>query len=232
MADRRRIDRVELSPFDRGKAVDVYCREFVCSAAGKVQGNLDAETADIRGACKVGGDVVATILKIGGSMKVTGSVRSELIRVKGALKVEGNVSAANLRIAGATKILGSIDSAEEIFVQGVLSCQSDILSAAFNLQGAVNVKNTLRARDFTAKLGGRSAVKYLEAVTVRVRSGGGSRNSELIAKKISAKDVYLEDTVAELVEADKVIIGKGCTINEVRAGELEVHKDSRVGKRQ
>jgi len=230
MADRIRIDRVELSPFDRGKAVDVYCREFVCSAAGKVQGNLDAETADIRGACKVGGDVMATILKIGGSMKVAGSVRSELIRVKGALKVEGNVSASNLRVAGATKILGSIDSAEEIFVQGVLSCQSDVVSVTFNLHGAVNVKNTLRARDFTAKLGGRSAIKYIEAETVRV-SGGGSRDSELVAKKIAAKDVYLEDTVAELIEADKVIVGKGCTISEVRARELEVHKDSRVGKR-
>lgn len=229
MNEKQRIARVELSPFDRGKALDVYCREFVCSAAGKVQGNLDAETADIKGACKVGGNVNAVILKIGGSLKVTGDVKSELIRAKGAFKVEGNLTAANLRITGATKVLGKIESSEEIFVQGVLSCQSDIVSAAFNLQGAVNAKNLLRANIFTADLGGRSAIKYLEAERIRVTSS--KKDSELVVKKITAKEAYLENTVAELVEAEKVIVGKGCTVSEVKAAELEVHSGSKVGKR-
>jgi ribosomal protein L13E len=52
-----------------------------------------------------------------------------------------------------------------------------------------------------------------------------------VAKTITGQDIYLENTVAEKVEGNKVTIGPGCTISEVKAAELEVHKNSKVGKR-
>ena len=230
MSEKKRVDRVELGVFDRGKVIDVYSKEFICTAAGKVQGDLDSETAEVRGACKIGGDVRTTILKIGGSMKVVGNVQAELIRAKGAFKVEGNVNAANFRIAGAVKILGKIVSREEIFVQGVLKCMSDIDAVKFNLHGVADVDGCLKAKEFIAELSGKSAIKHLDSEIIRVKINNNPKDSELLAKKITGKDIYLEATVANLVEGDKVVIGKGCTITEVKANTLEVHKNSKVGK--
>jgi cytoskeletal protein CcmA (bactofilin family) len=231
MSDKKRIDRVELGVFDRGKAIDIYAKEFICTAAGKIQGDLDSETAEVRGACKIGGDVRTAILKIGGSMKVVGNVRAELIRAKGAFKVEGNVNANNFRIAGATKVLGKIISTEEIFIQGVLKCMSDIDAVKFNLHGVADVEGCLKAKEFTAELSGKSAIKYLDSELIRVKISQKANDSELLVKKITGKDIYLEATVAELVEGDKVVIGKNCTIKEVKANTLDVHKGSKVGKR-
>jgi cytoskeletal protein CcmA (bactofilin family) len=231
MSEKKRIDRVELGVFDRGKAINVYAREFICTAAGKVQGDLDSETAEVRGACKIGGDVKASILKIGGSMKVVGNVTAELIRAKGAFKVEGNVNAANFRIAGAVKVLGKITSTDEIYVQGVLKCMSDIDAVKFNLQGVADVDGCLKAKEFTAELSGKSAIKHLDSEIIRVKINKNPKDSELLAKKITGRDIYLEATVAKLVEGDKVVIGKGCTITEVKANTLDVHKGSKVGKR-
>jgi len=231
MNDKKRVDRVEIGPMDRAKAVDVYSKEFVCTAAGKIQGDLDSEIAEVRGACKVGGNVRASLLKVSGSMKVMGNVRAELIRAKGAFKVEGTVDADNFRIAGAVKVQGAINSSDEIHVQGVLKCFSDVTTTRFNLFGVTDIDGTLRAKEFTAELGGRSAIRNIESETVRVTVGRSSEKPELVAKRISGKDIYLEATVAELVEGENIKLGPGCTIAEVRSTYLEVHKGSKVGKR-
>ena len=232
MDEKKRVDRVDLGVFERGKMVDVYAKEFSCTAAGKIQGNLDSEIAEIRGACKVGGNVRASVLKIGGSMKVQGDVDAELIRAKGAFKVEGNLSANNFRTSGASKVMGKIVSTEEIYVEGVLKCASDIDSEIFTLHGVVDVDGTLRAKKFTAELGGKSAIQFLESDVVHVTVGKNSNKPELLVKKITGKDIYLENTFAELVEGENVRIGPGCAISEVKSGNLEVHPSSKVGKRQ
>ncbi|MFO7619474.1 MAG: polymer-forming cytoskeletal protein [Thermoplasmata archaeon] len=231
MTDKKRVDRIELGVMDRGKVIDVYAREFVCTAAGKVQGNLDSEIAEVKGVCKVGGDVRTSILKVGGSMKVMGNVTAELIRAKGALKVEGWVDAPHLRIAGATKVRGDIRSSEEILVQGVLKCKGNMEANKVNVLGAIGVDGDIKANEFAAELGGRSSIRTLVSKTIKVKAGSNPRDSELIAKTITGQDIYLENTVAELVEGQKVTIGPGCTISRVKSPELEVHKGAKVGKR-
>ncbi|MDO9537554.1 MAG: hypothetical protein Q7J68_04465 [Thermoplasmata archaeon] len=231
MTERQRVDKVELGIHARAKSVDIFAKEFSCSAAGKVQGNLDAELAEIRGACKVGGDVKATILKVSGSMKVVGNVTSELIRAKGALKIEGAVNANDFRISGATKVIGDITSANEIFVEGVLKCGSGIIANKFNLLGVVDVAKTLKANEFIAQLSGKSSIETLESETISVKIRDNRQKTELLCKKIIGKEIYLEATVAEYVEGDNVVIGPGCAISEVKANQLEVDKDSKVGKK-
>ncbi|MBU4592700.1 MAG: hypothetical protein KKH41_08990 [Candidatus Thermoplasmatota archaeon] len=231
MGDKKRVDRVVLGIMDRSKVIDVYAKEFICTAAGKVQGNLDSEIIEVKGACKVGGDVTSSLFKVGGSMKVMGKVRAELIRAKGSLKIEGAVDADNFRIAGATKVLGKITSSGEIHVQGVLKCESDVTANKVNVQGCIGVDGTLKAKEFTAELGGRSSVRYLDSAKIIVKASKNSSESELISKKITGQDIYLENTVAELVEGQKVVIGQGCAIGEVKAAELDVDKRSKVGKK-
>lgn len=231
MNDKKRIDRVEIGVMDRAKAIDVYSKEFLCTAACKVQGDLDSEIAEVRGACKIGGNVRASLLKIGGSMKIMGNVQAELIRAKGALTVEGAVDADNFRIAGAVKVQGAINSEGEIHVQGVLKCLSDVTANKFSLFGVTDIDGTLKAREFIAELGGKSAVRALDSDVIRVIVGKGSGKSEMVVKKISGRDIYLEATVAELVEGENVKLGPGCAISEVRSANLEVHKSSKVGKR-
>ncbi len=231
MVEKKRVDRLELGVMDKAKVVDVFAKEFVCTAAGKVQGDLDSEIAEVKGACKIGGNVKTIILKVGGSMKVMGNVTAELIRTKGALKVEGDVIAEHFRIAGAAKVLGGITSTGEILVQGVLKCQKDIDANSFRLLGALGVDGTLKAKEFIAELGGRSTVRNLESGTISVKASKNQRDSELLCKRIIGQDISLENTVAEHVEGQKVIIGPGCAISEVKAEELEVSKGSKVGKR-
>ncbi|MDD4308212.1 MAG: polymer-forming cytoskeletal protein [Thermoplasmata archaeon] len=231
MNEKIRVDRVELGVFDSGKVLNVCAREFICNAAGKVQGDVDAETAEVKGACKVTGNTKATLLKVSGSMKVLGNVRAELIRVKGAFKVEGDIDAPNLRIAGAAKVAGKIRSEGEIFVQGVLKCMSDIDSAKFRLLGVVEVDGTLRSKEFLAELGGKSAIHTLESEIIHVVSGDRIHHSELIVKRISGIDIYIENAVVGYLEGKKVRIGPGCTVSEVKSQDVEVHKSSKVGKR-
>jgi len=231
MGEKKRVDRVELGVMDRAKVIDVYAKEFLCTAAGKVQGNLDAEMAEVKGACKIGGNVRVAILKVGGSLKVIGNVQAELIRTKGALKVEGDVNADHFRIAGAAKVLGKVASTQEILVQGVLKCAGDVDSNLFNLMGSAGVDGVLNAREFNAELGGRSSIRKIVSEKINVKASKNSRDPELLSKSITGQEIYLENTVAEKVEGGKVTIGPGCTISEVKAVELEVHKSSKVGKR-
>ncbi len=230
MTERTRVDRVNIGAMESRKFADVYAREFTCMAAGKVAGNLDAEIAEVKGACKVQGDVKALLLKVGGSMKVEGNVQAELVRAKGAFKVLGSVNADNFRITGATKVLKAITSSHEISVMGVLKCGSDVTAGKFSLLGVADIDGTLKASQFNADLSGRSTIRNLNADKIDVRVKKNRGKTELISKKIIGQDIYLEATTAEYVEGDKVEIGPGCLIGEVKAGSLEVHKKSKVGK--
>ncbi len=230
MTERTRVDRVDLGVFGSQKVIDVYAKEFTCTAAGKITGDLDAELAEIRGSCKVEGNVKTLLLKVGGAMKVNGDIKAELIRSKGALKVLGSVNADHFRIAGATKIEKAITSSHEISVMGVLKCGSDVSAGKFTLLGVADIDGTLKASEFNANLSGRSTIRNLNADKIDVRIKKKKRDTELISKKIIGKDIYLEATIAEYVEGDNVELGPGCLISEVKAKSLEVHKKSKVGK--
>ena len=230
MKERTRVDRVDLGVFGSQKVIDVYAREFTCTAAGKISGDLDAELAEIRGSCKVEGNVIASLLKIGGAMKVNGNIKAELIRAKGAFKVLGGVNADHFRITGATKVMKAITSSHEISVMGVLKCGSDVTAGNFTLLGVADIDGTLKASEFNADLSGRSTIRNLNADKIDVRVKKKKRDTELISKKIIGQDIYLEATTAEYVEGDKVELGPGCMIGEVKAKSLEVHKKSKVGK--
>ena len=230
MTERTRVDRVDIGVMESRKFVDVYAREFTCMAAGKIAGNLDAELAEVRGSCKVEGNVKAALLKIGGAMKVNGNIESELIRAKGAFKVLGSVKADNFRITGATKVEKEITSSDEISVMGVLKCGSDVAAGKFTLLGVADIDGTLKASEFKANLSGRSSIRNVEADNIDVRIKEKNKKTELISKKIIGQDIYLEATTAEYVEGDKVELGPGCLIGEVKAKSLEVDKKSKVGK--
>ena len=230
MTERTRVDRVDLGVYGSQKVIDVYAREFTCTSAGKITGNLDAELAEVRGSCKVEGNVKASLLKIGGAMKVNGDIDAELIRAKGAFKVLGSVNADNFRITGATKVEKAITSTDEISVMGVLKCGSDVNAGRFSLLGVADIDGTLKASEFNAELSGRSTIRNINADKIDVRVKKKTNKTELISKKITGMDIYLEATTAEYVEGDNVELGPGCLIGEVKAKSLEVHKKSKVGK--
>ena len=210
MTERTRVDRVDLGVFGSQKVVDVYAKEFTCTSAGKISGNLDAELAEIRGSCKIEGNVKASLLKVGGAMKVNGDITAELIRAKGAFKVLGSVNADNFRIAGATKVEKAITSSDEISVMGVLKCGSDVNAGKFSLHGVADIDGTLKASEFNAELSGRSTIRNLNADKIDVRVKKKTSKTELISKKITGMDIYLEATTAEYIEGDKVELGPGC----------------------
>ena len=230
MTERTRVDRVDLGVFGSQKVVDVYAREFTCTAAGKITGDLDAELAEIKGSCKIEGNVIALLLKIGGAVKVNGNIKAELIRAKGAFKVLGSVNADHFRITGATKIEKSITSSNEISVMGVLKCGSDVTAGKFTLLGVADIDGILKASEFNADLSGRSSIRNINADKIDVRVKKKTNKTELISKKIIGQNIYLEATTAEYVEGDKVELGSGCLIGEVKAKSLEIHKKSKVGK--
>ena len=232
MTEANRTERVDIGVMKSSKFKDVYAKEFTCMAAGKVAGNLDALIAEIKGSCKVEGDVISDLLKIGGAMKVEGNIQAELIRAKGSFKVEGTVNADNFRITGATKVEKSITSKEEVSVMGVLKCEENVIAGRFTLLGVVDIEDTLKASLFKADLSGKSTIKNLEADTIHVKvSENHKQKTELICKKITGKDIYLEATTAEYVEGENVVLGPKCSIAQVKAANLDVHNSSKVGKK-
>jgi cytoskeletal protein CcmA (bactofilin family) len=216
------------------------------SGAGKVTGDVVAEEIKISGIGKIEGRTEAKEISASGSAAFTDTVVVEELRISGSGRVEGRLEAKEFKCSGTCRVNGSVSS-EYVKVSGHLHVGGDLESAIFNTSGGFHVEGLLSADKIEVRLGGRCQAREVGGETIDVRRGGwrekgllldglmkifsGGGVAGLHADQIEGDDIYLEDTIAEVVRGKRIEIGPGCHIGKVEYEEsLKVHPTAEVDK--
>lgn len=227
------------------------------SGAGKVTGSIDCRQLSISGAGKIQGEVRAEDISISGSGKIEGATYCQEVSVSGAGRFLGDVQCKSISTSGSCKIDGGLKG-EEVSISGSIAIdrkiEADIIKVsgiitAFGLEGErfygdgiFKIEELLNADKIDIAIRGRCEAKEIGGEEITIRTGrnniGGFLQSlfsfgydegSLRSEVIEGDVLYLENTTARMVRGDKVVIGPGCTIENLEyKSSLEVSEKSRV----
>jgi len=227
-------------------------------------GNLPGgkfESLTIQGAGRVDGDVEAQSIRLSGAATINGDAKARVFDASGSCTVAGRINADELTSAGSLRAGRNI-KAGTFDARGAFSSGGDVEAKTFRARGGFAVDGRIKARDIEIELNGRSHVKAIEGPNISVKLGvsagsvssggavtvsftgagatagvnivsGASSGSEgiLEAETIEGDTVKLEATHAESVTGKRVHIGAGCKIQLVKyTVELKVDEDAKVEK--
>ncbi len=211
---------------------DVEAESVEISGAGKIIGKVKANRVSVAGACRIIGAVTAQKCDAAGAWKIGGDVQSEQFKAAGAGKVEGSVHAQEFSSAGVTKIAKNLRAQRAKF-SGVLTADGDVEASEFRGHGAFRIAGLLAADQLELELGERSWAREIggECITVRKRESlwgwlarWWGRQIELSAELIEADEIHLEATRAKIVRGKRVTLGPECRIERVEYSEF-LHVD-------
>ncbi len=229
-------ERVTISGAGRVEG-DVEADSVEISGAGKIVGKVKANRVSLAGACKIVGAVTAQRFDAAGAWKISDDVQSEQFKASGAGKVEGSVHAQEFSSAGAAKIAKNLRAQRAKF-GGVLAAGGDVEASELCGRGAFRVEGLLAADQLELELCERSWAREIggERITVRKRESfwgwlarWWGRQIELSTDLIEADEISLEATVAKTVRGKRVTIGPECRIDRVEYSEsLQLDPSSTV----
>jgi cytoskeletal protein CcmA (bactofilin family) len=140
------------------------------------------------------------------------------LRGRGDIKA-GSLAVERLRFSGSLDIGGNCE-AEELELSGVLQVKG--------LLSAEKVRLKLYGPSSAAEVGG-GTITVKRSKTKALLQPGQHSEMRFTSGLIEGDYVELENTHAETVRGDKVIIGAGCVIQKVEYGSfLEIHKGAIV----
>ncbi|GGG12434.1 hypothetical protein GCM10010912_66100 [Paenibacillus albidus] len=190
-------------------------------------------------------------LKVKGSLIRREDIEASAVEVFGHLKARGNVTAERVKISGECSIggicradqvenLGSlrVDSlqAERVTSSGYLAVTQETRCGSFRAEGAVQLHTLKASQAIELRLGSACSIDHMSSDgLVTVVSSSMLLNlvmrpfRKLCCKSIKGTSIILERTRAELVSGEKIVIGPGCVIEEIRYGtSLAVDPKSKV----
>ncbi len=213
-----KTERVSIS--GASKIDGCNCEIFRAAGASKVNGDLRADDADVSGATKINGNAYFKKLDSSGALKVSGKSDGKKLDLSGSSKFEGDVD------------VKFIDSSGSFSVEGNVNCTS------MDASGVVKIQGVLKGEEIMLNNAGKSKINMIEGGDLIVESGGSrfsspgfGRSGSLEVESIKGNDISLENTKAESVTGKKVIIGRGCKVENVKAKELKVHESAKVENR-
>jgi cytoskeletal protein CcmA (bactofilin family) len=209
----------------------------VSGAAGGTYNNVNLD-----GVSRVNGPVLARNFKGNGVIQMNGDLSAEEMDVNGKLKINGSLESARMQLDGMVTIDGPLRG-ENCILNGMIRVTGSCELERFEGEGSFTVIGLLSAgyMDFTLEGQSKADEIGVESLIVRQRDShlvskllGGlipRFRTELLAKVIEGDYLELENTTADIVRGDKVIIGIGCRIGQLEyRSELKVHPGSSVGK--
>ncbi|OMF85213.1 hypothetical protein BK144_28525 [Paenibacillus sp. FSL R7-0273] len=189
----------------------------------------------ITGECRFNGDVDCQSLSITGENEVSGSLKTEKLKLTGELAVNGRLEAGTLRGQGDIKA-GSL-CAEQLKLSGSLEVSGNCEAEELELSGTLQVKGLLSAEKIQLKLYGPGSAAEVGGGTITVKRSktkalllpGNHTEMRFTAGLIEGDYIELQNTHADTVRGEKVIIGTGCVIQKVEYSSLlEIHKSALV----
>lgn len=199
-----------------GKIVgDVNCEKFSISGSGKVEGAVISNGFSISGCGKVTGDLNCVTGSISGSGKIGGNFKGEELTVAGAGRIEGRINATNVKLLGSIRVGHGIEG--EII----------------NIKGVLKTLGMVNGDEVNIELNGGCEVEEIGATKVRVLKEYSTMNAigrficklfsknfeYLTIRTIEADEIYLENTIADVVRGGKITIGEGCKIKRIEYSE-------------
>lgn len=205
-------------------------------AAGGLYNNVTLD-----GVGRINGPVTARTFKGNGLIKIVGSLAVEEMEASGNLKIHGGLQADTIKNDGMLTVEGALQGGS-CCLNGVINVKGDCVLEDFTGDGVITVDGLLNAGRVNLKLQGQARMNGIHAESLVVRQGStGGLNKlagslipklrpELNVRCIEGDFVDVENTIAEVVRGNIVIIGQGCNIGRVeyRTG-LTVHPGALVG---
>ncbi|MEG0132976.1 MAG: polymer-forming cytoskeletal protein [Clostridium sp.] len=213
---------------------DVNCEKFNISGSGKVEGAVTTGNFNISGSGKVVGDLNCVQGGISGSGSILGSIHAKSFSISGTGKVGGNFKGEKFVMSGAGKVSGRIN-ANIVKLMGAIRVGQGIEGESITIKGAVKTLGMVNGDDINIELNGGCEIEEIGATKVKVLRGYGNIIGRLICsifsknygylttKTIEADEIYLENTIADVVRGGRIIIGDGCRIKRIEYSEsLEI----------
>lgn len=236
------FDEVKIS--GSGKiAGDVDCREMKISGSGTVAGDVKAGVIKTSGSSTIEGDTKAELITTSGSSKYTGSVMAAEMTISGSSKVTKDLIIEKFKVSGSCKVGGKIQGGT-VKASGSLKVEQDCEVETFSSSGSVHIDGLLNADKVQIEINHESFIKEIGGETISVTHHNSNRlikqvvnfflqkEDILVSELIEGDEVYLENTKAKLVRGKNVVIKENCDIDAIEYSDtVEVHKDSRIGKK-
>ncbi len=189
------------------------------NGSGKIRGSITCTGLYCSGSAKAEGDIVCSgEVKCSGSIHCNGKVEAELFSCSGSARTDSGIK------AGTVKVSGSIRA-------------SDIEAECIVINGGCGVSGLMNAETIEINLNGGCTVGSIGCGKLTVKPGNGCglvlfgirKNNIFEADTIEGDEITLENTTADIVRGNNVIIGKNCNIKTVEYSQsLSVDPSSTV----
>ncbi|WP_405173231.1 hypothetical protein [Paenibacillus sp. FSL H8-0260] len=196
-----------------------FFRDIKVTGEGHFAGDVDCEKLSLTGNARVDGNLLMTKMKITGEMTLMGNLEGY------SLRGQGEIKAASVKI-------------DDIHLNGNLEVNGDCEGEHLRISGALNVAGLLSAEQLEINLYGLSRAKEVggSALTIKKSKTGKflhlmKQNPKVLfeAGLIEGDTIELNNTKANIVRGDRVIIGVDCEIDTVEyRSALEIHKNAIV----
>ncbi len=174
-------------------------------------------------------------VKILGKGTITSALSCELVKVVGEGQFEANTAVDRYTLFGAAsmkqslkanvaKIYGNLDVAEgfhseKAIIKGWANVDGDMSVEKVQVTGGLRIKGLLNVGELTMNLQhDRSKIKEIggEKITVKSKSLNPFRATQrLDVTLVEGDKIYLENTTAEMVRGNEIVIGPNCEIRQV-----------------
>lgn len=190
------------------------------NGGGTVQGELVCTTLRINGAATCTGDVKAATVYINGSGTFNGHLQALDLTVNGDCGVRGGVGAGTINVRGNVNVDAGVN-ANVLDLRGFVRTRGDLAIDEIKGDGALEAVN-VRCTSLDLGVYGPSDVKSVDGERVILRPPGSFADvfmffarKEFRAETITASEVWLSNTAANVVNAGNATLGDGCRIGLV-----------------
>jgi cytoskeletal protein CcmA (bactofilin family) len=210
--------------------------DITINGGGSIAGG-SYETVTINGGGNVSGDLVCTALRINGMGSCAGQVKTASLSVNGTGSFQGAVQAGEMSVNGDASVRAGLGvnqlsvrgnltvdggiAMREIDLKGVVRAQGDITGEALRGEGRLEAGN-VKVDTVDLAVYGPSRLTSIEAARITLRSPGSLAeilamftNNSVTLERMRAGEIWAELTVANVVSAGNITVGKDSRIGLV-----------------
>jgi len=215
------------------------------SSAGdlRIVGKIKAEKI------KSAGDIIANEEVEVGNMTIFGDglfkklLKASEVSTFGDLESQNTIEAKELKVYGGVR--GKIFNTEKFIVNGDIEAADEINSDFLEINGTIKALGSMNIGSGNFNLMGDSKVNEIFCQDLRVNAGDSSYtgilsglisrngNGKLVAELIEGDEIFLENTICDIVRGKNIQIGRGSKIRRVEYQDtLKIFENGEVTEKE
>ncbi|UNK18046.1 polymer-forming cytoskeletal protein [Paenibacillus sp. N3/727] len=193
---------------------------------GTISGNLDCDDFIGNGSVSVKGALTAKTVRINGTGSVDGPMDALDVNVGGSAKIKSDVRARKITVGGRCHIYGKL-TAKKIELSGSLKAEN-IQTESIEVKGGFKIDGVIQADTIEVKLYDRCEAREIYGDYITVRKKGNRiweklsfsfRPARLYVRVLEGNRVEVEQTEADIIRGNRIILGPGCNVRLVEYRE-------------